>query len=326
MKILYAASNGDSSKIQLSRFIKEVYDSEHQIKIAAYKKSSPKNLNIDWTLDCLLSMYKPNLLTLDNDNLNIYYDQVKNYKPDLIISDLEYFTSHIAGELNIPLWQCSSSIINFALDNKQKYGLGLFKFYAHSINNQDSKKNQKLINLIDNSDRNFIYSHYGDCINAPKLIGNFEWIRPYHYVGKNSITCHHTVVAGLINNNKDIINILKKYNDSVFFTENDGEKYYSILSKDIKIIDEYYCNIKNSNIFICQGQASFLADAFYNGKFSLIYPNYKDNESIINSQMSNDLDLGKIIPYTANILEFENYKVEINYNNIKYLNQEIGKA
>ena len=89
MKILYAASNSYGARLQLSRWLQAMQGSGHQIKIAAYKKSSPKRVNIDWTLNALLNIYQPDLLSTNNDNLSIYYEQVKDYAPDLVISDLE---------------------------------------------------------------------------------------------------------------------------------------------------------------------------------------------------------------------------------------------
>jgi uncharacterized protein (TIGR00661 family) len=295
----------------------------HQIKIAAYKLSSPKNVNIDWCLDALLNIYKPDHLSLDNDNLNIYFEQVKSFAPDLIISDLEYFTSHVANELNIALWQYSSSMINYALTRREKYDLGLFKYHAHLLNRAPSHT-QRTVNLIDNSDRNLVYSHYGDAISPPKLKDNFEWIRPYHQMGKDYVPCQHYVIAALSNNNKQVLDVIKKYPDSVAFLEHSSEKYNNILVKDIGMEDEYYCNLKNSPLFVCQGQTSFLADAFYNGKFSLIYPDYEDADSITNSQLSKRLDLGCIMSHLADISVFSDRKACPVYNDsIKYLDEYI---
>jgi hypothetical protein len=133
LKILYAASENENAKIQLARFMQAMEGKPFIVKVAAYKKSSPP-INIDWTLDCLKNIFKPDYVTLDNDNFITYFNQVKYYKPDLIISDLEYYTSHIANVLNTTLWQCSSSIINFALSSNYKYNLGIFKRYAYLFN------------------------------------------------------------------------------------------------------------------------------------------------------------------------------------------------
>lgn len=326
MKILYAASNNYNAFIQLSRFMKAMDGSKHQIKIAAYKKSSPKNLSIDWTLDCLLNFYLPEQMGLtNNDNLQIYYDQIKYYAPDLIISDLEYFTGYLANVMNITTWQCSSTLINYGLDKSEKYNLGIFKYYAYALHREEQVR-QRFINLCDNSNGNFIYSHFGDTAQSPKLQDNFQWIRPYHQIGKQSIPCQHHIIAGLPHSNKKIIKKLGKYSDTIVFTSSSQENYHNVIVKDIANQEEYFCNLKNSPLFICQGQTSFLADAFYNGKYSLTYPDYQDAEAILNSHISSHLGLSGSITLTEDLDIYQDKIVEPMYNeNINYLHQEIEK-
>ena len=322
MKILYAASNNQNARIQLSRFMRAMEGSEHQIKIAAYKQSSPKGLNIDWTLDALLNIYRPELLSLNNDNLGIYYEQLKQFAPDLVISDLEYFTSYLANLLNITLWQCSSSLLKYGVAGT--YNLGLFKYYAHSLN-RDPIHTQRTANLIDNSNLNLIYSHFGDANTPLELMDNFEWIRPYHQISKLSVPCKHHVVAGFSESDVRVLDVLKRYEDSVVFMESCAEKYHNVHVKDIGNEDEYYCNLRNSFYFLCQGQASFLADAFYNGKFSFIYPNYKDAETIINSHLSVNLGLGQIMHPQMDMIFSSITGVTSNYQgSIKYLHEKIA--
>lgn len=325
MRILYASSNNYGSGIQLARFLEAMQGTAHQIKVAAYKRSSPKNISIDWSLDALLNFCQPETLSLNNDNLVIYFEQIKSYAPDLIISDLEYFTSAIANELNVPLWQCSSSLINFAMTRREKYDLGLSKYYLYAAN-MAYEQTQRIVHLIDNSDRNFVYSHFGDAESPPTLQNGFEWIRPYHQIHKEYEPCQHYAVAALINSNKNIIGVLKKYADSVVFTDCCAEKYQNVLMKDIAIQDEYYCNLKNSPIFICQGQTSFLADAFYNGKFSIIYPDYNDAEAVINSHLSKKFGLGQITTYKEDISSITNKIVNPQYSeDMKQLHEKVAE-
>jgi len=322
MKILYAASNNQNAKIQLSRFLRAMEGSKHQVKIAAYKKSSPKNINIDWTLDALLNIYRPDLLSLQGDNLNIYFEQVKDYAPDLIISDLEYFTSSVAKELDINLWQCSSSLINYALVRNEKYNLGLFKFHAHALN-RDTVHSQRMVNILDNSDRNFVYSHYGDMNEPPTLMDGFQWVRPYHQVAKDYVPCQHHITAAFSMPDKRVMAFLKKYPDSVAFVDDPKERYQNMQVKDIRIQDEYYCNLKNSALYICQGQTSFLADAFYNGKYALVFPDYEDAESITNSQLAQKIGVGRIMTFVDE-LPSASMEVEPVYtDSIKYLHEHI---
>jgi hypothetical protein len=323
LKILYAASNNENAKIQLARFIKAMVGKPVIIKVAAYKKSSPKGTPINWTLDCLLNIFNPEHISLDNDNLKTYFDQVKYFAPDLVISDLEYFTSYVANELNITLWQCSSSIINFALTTKYKYNLGIFSNYAYILN-KNPIHTQRLVNIIDNSNCNFVYSHFGDTISQPPLKENFEWIRPYHSVGKEYIPCEHNVVAGLNYNNKDILDMLKAYPDSIVFSNFQDETHYNLLIKTIDNEEEYFCNLRNSNLFVNEGQTSFLADAFYNHKYSIVVPNIEDAECIINSSISERLKLSTCIFLSQDLNYYNNLSVTPHYNeNIKFLHEKI---
>lgn len=173
--------------------------------------------------------------------------------------------------LNIPLWQCSSLLTNFALTKSQKYDLGIFKKYAYYLNKIPVNV-QRIINIIDNSNKNFIYSHFGDTMKPLEIKQNFQWLRPYHNLGKRYTMCKHNIVAALPDSNKLLINTLSKYPDTVIFTNNCDEKYKDILNKDINNEIEYFCNLYNSNIFACEGQTSFLADAFYNKKASIFSP------------------------------------------------------
>jgi len=323
LKILYAASENENAKIQLTRFLQAMEGKPFIVKVAAYKKSSPA-INIDWTLDCLKNIFKPEYVTLDNDNFVTYYNQVKYYNPDLIISDCEYYTSHIASVLGTTLWQCSSSIINFALTNDYKYNLGIFKRYAYLFN-KNQVHIQRLTNILDNSNCNFLYSHFGDCSLPPSIKEGFEWIRPYHRVGKDSVLCRHNVMAGTLGNNKKILSLLKQYPDSVCFTEFMGETYENPRMKDIRAQEEFSCNLRNSNLFVCEGQASFLADAFYNNKYSAVFTNLEDTECIINSIISERLKLStSIYQATEDLFPLMGKNIFSHLNEkVKYLHERI---
>jgi uncharacterized protein (TIGR00661 family) len=322
MKILYAAANNSGSKIQLARFMRAMQDTDITIKISAYRISSPKNISIDWTLDCLHNVFKPHHFSLDNLNVEIYRQQVKRYRPDLVISDLEYFTSHIANDLNIPVWQCSSTLLNFAIE--PTYDLGLFKKFAVMLGKNDFIRTQRIVNIIDNSDYNLVYSHFGDTTIPPSLKIGYQWIRPYHDVGKVSILCQHNMVAALAGNNKNVLAFLQQQPDAVAFSEFLGESYAHIRLKDLRNQAEYYCNLQNCRLFLCQGQTSFLADAFYNGKHSVILPNFQEIECVTNAIYSEALGLGSLIYEPNTILQApETRPISCHDSRIPYLHQKI---
>jgi len=324
LKILYAAANNENAKIQLARFMKAMEGKPYSIKVAAYKLSSPQNTSIDWTLDCLQNIFKPEHVTLDNDNFITYYNQVKYYNPDLIISDMEYYTSEIATSLGTAIIQCSSSLINFAFTNEYKYDLGVFKTYA-ILFNKNPLHTQRMVNILDNSNCNYIYSHFGDCEAPPNIKPGYSWVRPYHSVGKVAVPCQHNVVAGTLGSNKQLITLLRPYADSICFTDFQGETFANPIIKDIGNMEEYFCNLKNCNLFACAGQTSFLADAFYNGKYSAVFTNLEDPECVVNSTISKRLNLSSsIYNVSEDLLPLMNNQVKsITNEKIKFLHEII---
>ena len=322
LKILYAAANNENAKIQLTRFLEAMKGKPFVVKVAAYKKSSPKGINIDWTLNALLDIAKPDVISDDSDSFSIFYEQVKYYAPDLIISDLEYFTSRIANLLNITLWQCSSSLLNWAVE--QKYNVGLFTRYAYLMQKNNAMRTQRMVNIIDNSNYNFVYSHFGDVAQAPTLKKGYDWIRPYHQVGKESVPCRHMIMSATLGNNRKIMSLLKKYGDSVVFTEHPYEQQSGLWIKDIKNQEEYFCNLKNCQAFICEGQTSFLADAYYNGKYSLTLTNFQDLESVMNSIYSEHLKLSSMLYQTEDLDPFFSRTLETHHNEkVRFLHEWI---
>lgn len=323
MKILYAAGASQNSKIQLARFASTINENKFSIKYATYNKSS-NGLPIDWSLDSLLNMFKPDLISMDNENFHIYFEQIRSFAPELIISDLEYFSSYIANVLNIPLWQCSSSLINIAISNHEKYNIGLFKTYSYLLHNKPVH-NARIANIIDNSNNNFVYSHLGDLENAPSLKDKFEWVRPYFSLGKISKPCSHNIVAGMNRNNKKLFNILQKYTDSVVFSNFCDERYNNLQLKNINNQEEYFCNLKNSNLFVCEGQTSFLADAYYNNRYSVVMTDYTDLECIINSKYSEHMKISSLIYGDQEDLNqfIGNEIISNQKDNIKFLHQKL---
>jgi hypothetical protein len=323
IKIVYAASRSPSAKLQLKRFL-EAANGKYNIRVAAYKDYSP-NPNIDWTLDYLLNPLDPDFIQYETQAVEFYYHQIKSFNPDLIISDMELFTSYIANSLNIPIWQCSSSSIVYALTHKEKYDLSIYKENAYLLYKGHQKK-QAIINLIEQADKNLIYSHFGDTINPPNISDKFQWIRPYYKIAKEQVASRHAITAAMLNDNKKIIKLLNQYEDCVAFTENLQDEYYSnIKMKNLNNEEEYYSNLFNSDIYICEGQAILLGDAFYNKKYAFSYVNHSDLDCLINNKLSQKLKLSTSI-FDDNV-EFEKF-VDIEVmsdlnNNIRSLDQEI---
>lgn len=284
MKILYAASNNYHSKIQLERFLLNVDKSKFKIKISAYKNYLP-NYNVDWTLDCLNNINLKYYSFTENRYLDIYLDQVRKYNPDLIISDCELYSSYIASQTGIKLWHASNSLLNYAIHTAYKKYLNLYKNYSLFFNEQEKVVNS----LIDVAEKNYLYSHWGDFSEPPSIKENFNWIRPYYVKGAYSQPCQHNFVAVNPNNNPKIFDFLKDKNDCIIFTSNPEIKYQSLTIKNINYLDEYKCNMYNSNFFICDGTATYLADAYYNNKKIILIPEIENKDSMFNYLLYNNI-------------------------------------
>ena len=198
--------------------------------------------------------------------------------------------------------------------------MSIFKQYSY-IFNKNPQHVQRIVNILDNSNCKFIYSHFGDSDNPPEIQEGYEWVRPYFSLGKNSINCQHNIVVGILKNNKNILKAVKKSEDVVVFSEYIDEYYDNLQLKSIYNQQEYFCNLKNSKYFICEGQTSFLADAFYNGKKPLVITDYNDTECIINSTISEKLKFSK--SFSSNLL-YEEVSPVLK-DNIYFLDQKIDE-
>ncbi len=316
MKILYAADNRSGSFFQLKRFLRVLKNKNITIKVAAYKKYS-NDIDVDWTLDCLLNQFDPNNnISFKNDNYKKYFLEIQEYDPDLIISDLEIFTSYIAIELGLTLWQVSPLLIYHALETEFKNKLNIYKLYSY-IFRQNKKQNEYINFIINNSNKKFIYSHFCDIQGIP-IISNYNWIRPYYFLSEDNINPINMFGVGL-GSDKKILALLNSYKGSRYFSNFTLEKYDNIKSYHIYNIDSYKKELSNSKLIICNSETSILADAFYNMIPSVAFIDSMDKESIINSKLTDYLNLGKTEFKEDNI-----YDINLSLNDkIKFLDQEI---
>lgn len=172
LKILYAADNRKSSFYSLKRFL-DTYSDFYQIKVAAYS-ASIQNLNVNWNLDALLDFRgKKTDLSFSNSNYPLYAREIKRFAPNIIISDLEIYSSYIGIEMGIPVWQVSPLLLYYAAEDK----LNIYKYHS-ALFKWDSRRDDYTKYVIKNSDKRLILSHLGDTVAPPKVDTFFDWVRP----------------------------------------------------------------------------------------------------------------------------------------------------
>ena len=316
-KILYAAGNRFGSYFQLKRFVSSIRNKNIELKIAAYK-SSIGDLDADYTLDCLLNFANTNGSSSKNGNYRYYRNEIKRFAPDLIISDVEVYSSLIALDLGIKLWQASPLLIYNALKQEIKYNTNIHKHYSFLLDTSFRKK-KNIYSIIESSNRKFVVSHLCDINKNINLIDGFEWARPDFILSENISNDIEFFVAG--SNYRNIINSVKNTNTSIFSLPSqeifDGLKINNIY--DELSYSDYLGKCK---VYISDGSEILTSDAFYNQKPIIFNMRHDDVESIIVSHVSEYFGFGKLLSNNTNINDMNVSQIMIN-NSVKFLHEQL---
>lgn len=184
MRILYAASDRFGASKQAS-VLYNILKNNYNVSVVGYSNTTD-HLITEYNLDVLLNFAERNSKPVTNTkNYKQYLQLIKSMRPDLIISDLEIYTSVAALELNIPLWQYSPVLLYYALDKRIKDKLNIYNQHSHLFNeNYDIKEYYNYI--IANSDKNFIPTFLSDYDHKLHLKNNFILTRPYYNILENT--------------------------------------------------------------------------------------------------------------------------------------------
>ncbi len=327
MKILYAANNSFGSFLQMKRILP--FLNKHDVRIAGFKKYL-FNISADYTLEALDALNKNKLIA--KKCVRKYIDEIDSFGPDLIINDLHYYTSLAASELNIKYWIVNSTLLYKAIPKDIRSKLKINATYGHAVgNDSDYNKFQ-----IKNAERVFVYSYLCDVPMAPIIDDpdRYEWVRPYTapysgpgYVrGVSGTPDHERFVVALNRTNKPLVRWFGALKDVNLYSMNDYEKYKDIQHRNL-FSDKYSEDLSTALLVINRGETSLVADAFYNKKYVLIYPNYNNIDTIINSYFVSHFNIGEKIQTRntfeqINTLESDKLKISLFINNnVKFLHE-----
>ena len=183
MKIILGCNQSSDSNIWGSRF-KAATNAD--FKVAAYYINHSYHHQINWCLNPLHKKAKDTKeffgnkypMRLNHASLKVMIDEIIEWEPDLIISDAEPITAHIAKLLQIPLWYCSSRFLTSAILNLPK----TFFVNFHSFYHEKGR-----LSRLPEAEKTFVYSFLGDSECSPELDSGYEWITPYHSPTENCI-------------------------------------------------------------------------------------------------------------------------------------------
>lgn len=160
MRLVYSVGYSRSSAISLSRFLDY---NQFEIRIASYDSNSHVLPSIHWTLD----RASRKGFGVNHDRETITAD-LKDFKPNLIITDGEPILIALAKELEIPFWCISPLFITKALTEKLKLNKNALTAPL-TVNNL----------VIPKTTKKLIYSPF--YFIKPEIFEpGFEWILPYY--------------------------------------------------------------------------------------------------------------------------------------------------
>lgn len=307
MKIIYSAGNRIGANTQLARFLDNIDETKHEVKTAAYLKSSYSLPAIDWNLNAIYKNTPNNikLYSLDNDKYKTdittqLLNDVAEFNPDLIICDNEHIFALIAKDMGVPLWYCSPMLLSEGIvwDSAKKIN------YSYFVDLESIDKR----GIFPEADKYLIYSPFCDLKKRPELksyrdddwneICKYNWVRPYY----------------------------NKVNGNVFINETSR---LLELNKTIKYIDlkEYY---------LTDGNTDNVADAIYSKKKIIITPSVKNREAMLNSIVLHKykigIDIGQVelmdrfcLDEIENAMGFNLKRIELQKSNNKQLHEIIDE-
>lgn len=309
MRIVYSAGNRVGADTQLYRFLK---NTSHEIKIAAYIKSSNNLSHIDWTLDALYHKYsktdKEKIFDLFNsyniprvgmNEIEILVEEVSEFNPDLIICDYEPIMSNVASAIGAKLWYCSPVHMLDGID----WGYGKLKYRGLLENTR------KALPRLPIPDKTFIYSPFCDFEKAPILKSGYEWIRPYHVScdsSNNEVGIAVVTDYSRISELSKILNCIPPFCFTLF-----SHSIYNLSHlESINISDEsvYQKVLNNCRWLFTTGDTNFISDALYgNINRVAVSPDLDDIEALLNAILIEEYDVGDDL---AQVEYLEQYSVE----------------
>jgi hypothetical protein len=211
MRIVYAADNRYGSTLLLARFIEIVKPLGIELKVAAYR-SSMGDFSVDWTLDALTNNFTSKPMYSHNGNFDYLKLEIERYKPDLLISDLEIYTSLAALDIGVELWLASPTLLYFALPKQTKISLGLSTKAKYALYS-DQRKKAAMEKAIEGAKKRLIVSHIGDTGDI-EIDKTFEIVRPeIHYGDGVMKTVQCEIEASDVFYNEQDVGFTELHND-----------------------------------------------------------------------------------------------------------------
>jgi len=317
MKILYSAGNRVGAGLQLYEFLKST---NHEVKVAAYSKSSQLLTHIDWTLDALFHKYSIcdrvkltelfgtyNIPLSGTKEAQILISDIDDYAPDLVICDGEGLVANIAKSMGIKLWYCSPLHLLDGIKWERNQ-----RRYLSSL-----EGTRKFLYKLPIADRTLVYSPFGDVHMRPILKEGYEWVRPYYHSieGRSERSKRIVIIRGAdrISKLSKILNCIAPFDLTMFSAF--SYDFSHLDTRNINCLKKYGQMLSECSWYFTTGETNHVADAIYGevGRIC-ITPNLEDPETLLNAILCTSYNLGDDI---AQVERLGKFAVEVIEESIK---------
>jgi len=262
IKVLLSFFRDENSKITLSRVYKELSQVDWiDLHVIGYFSHMPEHIPYEFNMDCLLDIYSNrtiNRMEMVFQKEHFLFNQyMKDLKPDIVLTDFDFYTTDAAICCEYPIVAISSKIIQINLMNSAHSSL------PHKFQNRIMRLFLCYYDMCKFLEpRRLCYSHVGDMC---EIRGYDHIIRPYHEIYEDT---QSDKVLFLFRNALPHIEWLKKYKNHILYTESpifiEGMKVRNMFD------DEYFEDLSACKYIVSDGNEMAACDAYYNKKYTYI--------------------------------------------------------
>lgn len=243
------------------------------------------------------------------NNINKMYKLAKKFKPDIIISDFEFYANLLSHILNIPLLSVDNMhvITEARYDSPKKYSMD--KLFAEAVVHA----------FIQKADRTLIYSYFYPELKNSETTCYVQPIVRDEIIALEPSVNDYILVYQTSDSNTSLIELLKNNPDKKFIVygfhkdEHDGNILYRSFAEE-----QLFKDFKDARCVITNGGFSFITEALQLEKPVLSIPVNKQYEQILNAIYIDRLGYGEHHDFINQyVLESFLDNVEVYRKNIK---------
>lgn len=239
------------------------------------------------------------------NNLNMCKEEINRFKPDIVVSDWEPFTSFYAKNKNLPL---------VSIDNQHYIVFGELQF-PRKYWFQYVKAKAVLQSLMRKSDYYIITLFYGNKLKHKKNIYPVPSIIRKDILDKKAYKKDYVLVYQSTKSYERLVNILKSVNQRfIIYGFDKNKKEGNLIFKKFNAGSGFINDLANAKAVIANGGFTLISEALYLRKPLLVIPIRKHFEQILNAwyiqehkygEFYEDLDEKSLSHFLMNLENFQ---------------------